>query len=229
MANAATSAAGPLIEKFVAPSGRYLGYAVIGIAFVSSVLDLISDGLGALTFVGFAVAFGLVAWVVLVRPHVSARENGVLMQNMVRDTMIPWSLIKTCRVTQTLQISTRDHLYHGLGVSKSVRQANREDRQKHGGGRQILGPNLGMGGRTMAAQASRAPKHDDDGEPLEVHMAAQEQIAGSYFDHAEQRIAQLSQQRSRSTEGLKPVVAWDWYAVGALVLAVVGVVVAIAH
>jgi hypothetical protein len=219
--NAAVEAAGPRTESFAAPAGRYLGFIVVGAAVVLILLGLKSQGTGAFGLVGFSVAFALVAWVVLIRPRVTAHRNGLLMRNMLRDTFVPWATIKSCRVGQTLQIGTRDRVYHGLGLTKSARQATREQRQKRGDRREIVGPNFGMtshaGARTIGSPSAKDGK-------LEVNLSKQEQIGGSYFSHAEQRIEWLAQQGKVRSAGSTPAMVWDPLPIGALCGAVLGIV-----
>jgi hypothetical protein len=217
--NTVDEAAGPEIETFATPAGRYLGYIVVGAAFVLCLLGLKSQGTGAFGLMGFCVAFSALAWVTLIRPRVTAHRNGLVLRNMLRDTFVPWASIKSCRVSQTLQIGTRDKVYHGLGLTKSARQASREQRQRRSGGRTILGPNLGMSSMASAPTISDKPT---DG--LIVDKAKEQQIGGSYFSHAEQRIETLAQQGAPKTRGEEPKVVWDPMAIGGLLLAGLAVV-----
>jgi len=212
--NTAVEAAGPQVEAFATPAGRYLGYGVVGAAFVLCLLGLKSQGTGALGLIAVCVAFASLAWVALIRPRVTAHKNGLLMRNMLRDTFLPWASIKSCRVAQTLQIGTRDRIYHGLGLTKSARQASREQRQRRGGGRTVFGPNLGTSSMASAPTISAGP---EDG--LLVNRVNEEQIGGSYFSHAEQRIETLAQQGAAKTAGAEPKVVWDPMAIGGLLLA----------
>ena len=219
MTNTAVEAAGPQTETFVTPAGRYLGYIVVGSAVVLSLLGLKSQGTGAFGLIGFCIAFALVAWVVLIRPRVTAHRNGLLLRNMLRDTFVPWASIKSCRIGQTLEVGTRDKVYHGLGLTKSARQATREQRQRRGAARSVMGPNFGMS--SLAAKPDLVPKSNDG---LQVNKVKEEQIGSSYFSHAEQRIETLAQEGAARTIGASPTTVWDLLAIGALLLAVVGVV-----
>jgi hypothetical protein len=216
--NAAVEAAGPEIETFATPAGRYLGYIVVGAAAVLCVLGLNSQGTDAFGLVGFCIAFAALAWVSLIRPRVTAHQNGLLLRNMLRDTFLPWAMIKSCRAAQTLQIGTRDKIYHGLGLTKSARQASREARQRDKS-RTIVGPNLGM---SSMASAPTMPANPTDG--LMVNKAQQEQIGGSYFSHAEHRIETLARQGAQKTVDREPKTVWDPVAIGGLVLAALGVI-----
>lgn len=210
MTNAAVEAAGPRTEKFLVPMGRYLGYVVVGAAVLLVVLAITGEGTGSRGLVGFAVSFGVVGWIVLIRPEVTAHRQGLLMRNMLRDIFVPWVAVKGCRVAQTLQISTRDKVYHGLGISKSARAANQERRQMR---RQAVGPTTGMSPLQFMTSRTSANRPG-------VHLAQQEHVIDNNFAHAEQRIETLAVERAAATVDQTPMVVWDWGAIAALVLAV---------
>lgn len=198
--------------------GRYLGYFVVGAGALLSIFALTQEGWGAMPFVGFSLGFALVAWVVLIRPQVSAHMNGLLLRNMVRDTFLPWGSIKSCRVAQTLQIGTRDKVYHGLGVSKSARVAKKQWR--HRTLQPPLGPHTGM------TPPKYAPASMTEEQP-EVSAARQELLVKDQFVHTEQRIETLAMQGAAATADHAPRVAWDLPAVVALVIAGVSLLTAI--
>lgn len=223
MTNTAAEEAGPQTERFIVPMGRYLGYAVVIAGALLSSYALTQEGWGAIRLIGFAVAFALVAWVVLIRPQVTAHTHGLLMRNMVRDTFLPWASIKSCRVAQTLQIGTRDKVYHGLGVSKSARAAKREWRQSR---RQqtFLGPNTGMSALKFAPPGLAGESAE---QKTEVNMAREEILIKNEFAHTEQRIERLAMQGAAATTDQTPTVAWDPVPVVALVGAAVAVLAAL--
>jgi type IV secretory pathway TrbD component len=223
--NPALEAAGPQTEKFATSAGRYLGFIVVGVAVVLIVLGVQSQGTGAFGLIGFCVAFSLLTWVALIRPQVAAHKNGLVLRNMLRDTFVPWASIKSCRVAQTLQVGTRDRVYHGLGVTKSARQANREQRRQSSGRtgrRTVFGPNFGMGSMASAPEINLG---SDD--VSAANRASQQHEGGSYFSHTERRIETLAQERATSTAGAEPKIVWDPIAIGALVLAALCVVLAV--
>jgi hypothetical protein len=215
--NAAVEAAGPRTEMFLVPLGRYFGYVVVGAAVLLIVLGVAGQGTEAFGLIGFAVAFALVAWVVLIRPQVTAHRNGLLLRNMMRDTFLPYSCIKSCRVAQTLQIGTRDKVYHGLGVSKSARQAARERRQIRRA--EPIGPNTGMGRLEFPPNSELDSKTD-------VNVVMQEHVVKNNFTHTEQRIEALIKQGAASTAGQSPKVVWDVVPIAALAAAACFVVLA---
>lgn len=218
VANAAVEAAGPRTEKFPVPMGRYLGYVAVAGAVVLMVVAPIDGGGYARAFFCFSLALALVAYVVLVRPEVTANANGLLMRNMLRDTFVPWASVRGCRVAQTLQVSTRDRVYHGLGVSKSARAANRERRQQRG--ETQIGPNTGLSPVRFMATSTPAASSS-------VNMAKQEHVITNTFTHTEQRIETLALERAAATAEKTPLVAWSWPEVAALAVAVVAVLVAV--
>lgn len=217
MKNAAVEAAGPQTEKFLVPLGRYFGYLVIGLAVVLSVVAIAGEGTASRGLVAFCVAFALLSWVVLIRPQVAAHRYGLVLQNMLRDTFLPWSCIKSCRVAQTLQIGTRDKVYHGLGVSRSARQYAREMRQSRR--QEPIGPNTGMSRLEFPPSAAL--------DATDVNLANQEHTVRSNFTHTERRIETLVTERSAESAGREPLVVWSPLPVGALVLAGLAVVLAV--
>jgi hypothetical protein len=217
--NTAIEAAGPETERFATSAGRALGYVVVGGLILVILLALRAQGTGAFSLIGFCVAVAALTWVTLIRPRVAAHKNGLLLRNMLRDTFVPWSSIKSCRVAQTLQVGTRDRIYHGLGVTKSARQATREQRRKSQPGRRKMtfGPNFGMG------SLASAPEVDlDDADA--ASRVKQELEGTSYFAHTEQRIETLAQKNASATADIAPEIAWDPLAIGGVVLAGAGVV-----
>jgi PH (Pleckstrin Homology) domain-containing protein len=220
--NTAIEAAGPQTETFATPAGRILGYVVVGVAIIMVLLALRAQGTGAIGPIGLCVALAALSWVTLIRPRVTAHTNGLLLRNMLRDTFVPWASIKSCRVAQTLQIGTRDRVYHGLGVTKSARQATREQRRRFNpkSRRMTFGPNFGMGSLASAPEVAMDEGHD-------AHRVKQEQEGANYFTHTEQRIETLAQKNATATADFQPKIVWDPLAIGGVVLACLGVVLAI--
>lgn len=223
MSNAAIDAAGPRTETFAVPMGRYLGYFVVGLAALLVVLSIVSHDSTSLALAGFAIAGALVSWVVLIRPEVTAHSNGLLMRNMLRDTFVPWASIKSCRVAATLQIATRDRVYHGLGISKSARAANKERRQLK---RKVGGPMLGFSPIKFMSTTTFDSNQPNDAVPRKDFLA-QEYAINNNFMFAEQRIESLAMKGAAATREQNPAVVWDRLSVGALLIAVLAVVAAV--
>lgn len=123
----------PVLERFPPTSGRWLGVATLALLAVVAGFVL-ADGqitarLGLL--VGLA-AVALVSWVVLVRPTVHAREDHLLLRNLVRDTEVPWHLVEHVRASQTLRVTVGDRVHHGVAVGRSARADVRAQRNRSG-------------------------------------------------------------------------------------------------
>jgi Bacterial PH domain len=150
----------------------------------------------------FSVAVACIAWVVMIRPAVSAREHGVLLQNMTRDVFVPWSSIERTRAMQTLQVVTAGATYHGLGVTRSARSLLKEVRR---------GPaaTSAFGGRAVFG---------DGFSPREPPL---HQSGGSYQSYVEARLQDLAATRAGATAGLRPTVSWATMPVGAMLVAAI--------
>lgn len=211
MSNAAVEAAGPVVERFAAASGRVLGWLGVGAGGLVGVASLVDDPVHDWAGAGAGLAIGIASWLVLVRPRASLHADGVLLRNILRDSYLPFSAVERCRVTQTLMIYAAGQTYHGLGVSRSARSIMREQR----GSTTALGagPALAGGfGSSRREQAEAEPVH---------RFANEEQTGGTYAGYVESRI--LSKANAVDDDGREPVVAWDWPAVAALVVATLGV------
>ncbi len=81
------------------------------------------------------VALALFCWVALVRPTVHAYDDHLLLRNLLRDIEVPWHLIDSVRVSQTLRVEADDRVWHGVAISRSARtelRAQRSARQPGG-------------------------------------------------------------------------------------------------
>lgn len=204
MSNAATRAAGREVERFAAPSGRWLGFAVIFLGAVLVVVAIVGDTAIERNMGVVGVAGALLSWVVLVRPIASIHEHGVLLRNMARDIFVPASQIERCRVFQTLQVVTGERHFHGLGVTRSARSMVRADR----------GPRLGFGPMGLGGAGSLSTSIRDDS----MHrLANEEQTGAAYHEYVESRI--LDAARGAKPDDRQPVTTWNALAVGALALA----------
>ncbi|HET7174313.1 MAG TPA: PH domain-containing protein [Nocardioidaceae bacterium] len=219
--NDAVRAAGPQTEAFTTASGRVFGYIVMGCAAVVIIFSLATDPVGSRALEQVALAFALIAWAILVRPKVAAHERGLLMRNLVHDTFVPWDKIKGCRAAQTLQVSTRDAVFNGVGLSKSPRTTLREQRRAARGGQQPM--NLFGLGRQYAMR-NQPPLDTPRGtfaNPV-VERARQQQVGGSYFDYVEQRVGGLADQAPANPDSV-PVVSWSLAPIVALLVAAAAV------
>ncbi|MGI8577608.1 MAG: hypothetical protein ACR2KG_06745 [Nocardioidaceae bacterium] len=238
MTNNAAEAAGPRIEKFASSSGRILGYVIVVFFAVVAVYSVATGFVNDIPTVLICIAFAALAWVVLIRPEAAAHQNGLLLQNMVRDYYVPWNAISRCRVAQTMQIATADKVYHGLGVTKSARQGLKQERRQKRA-MDSVSSSFGMGGRTATrgegAFGSRrgggfgvsmfGAKASPPAPEGSVNYAKQEHVGGDYFSYVEQKVDQLAHS-SRADAG-PPVVTWAAVPIGALLVAIAAAVIAI--
>jgi hypothetical protein len=202
MTNEAEAAAGPVVEKFAASGGRWLGIATVAFCLAMALVLALDDPAGSVKGFYVLAAIVLVSWVALIRPAASIRANGVLLRNMVHDSFVPSAKIVRCAVLQTLQVATDEKHYHCVGVSKSARGMMREKTGRRYGGLML-------------------PSRLESPEPVQRRYG-EAVIGGSYSDYVASRIRSLAD--DASDDGLQPVVAVVWPAVAALVIAGVLVV-----
>jgi hypothetical protein len=202
VANEAERAAGPVVEPFAGSAGRILGYVAAAVGLLLAVACAVSGVQANRVLLCFSVAVACIAWVVMIRPAVSAREHGVLLQNMTRDVFVPWSSIERTRAMQTLQVVTAGATYHGLGVTRSARSLLKEVRR---------GPaaTSAFGGRAVFG---------DGFSPREPPL---HQSGGSYQSYVEARLQDLAATRAGATAGLRPTVSWATMPVGAMLVAAI--------
>lgn len=205
MPNQATAASGEVVEKFASSGGRLLGFVSVSLLLVVAVGSAVSDPVGNQDVVLASLAAALLGWVTLIRPVAVAHSKGLLLRNMTRDTLIPWSRIERCVVHQTLQVVTPEGRFHGLGISRSTRSMMKGDKvtssmQMRGAGLLGMGGAAGIGG---SANPSR--------------RANEEASGGNYTDYISGRILNLA--RSGTHVDGETVVAWDPVAVAAVVAA----------
>lgn len=206
MTNAAVKAAGPVVEKFASSSGRWFGISAVLFCAVVTAVIVLDDPAKGLDAYAILAAACLVVWVVLIRPGASIRANGVLLQNMVRDSFIPSAKIERCAVFQTLQVATADRHFHCVGLSKSARTQMKE---KTG---LPFGSAL-LGGFNKGSEVEKGPRRQ--GEVV---------IGGHYNDYVATRILRLRD--DAVDDGTEPVVAVEPTSIAALLLAAVLVVAA---
>jgi len=128
VSNAVAESAGPVREKFGA-SGRGFGYAVVALSLLVAGVAALTTYDGSRAPYLLPLAFAAVAWVGLVRPDVTAHENGLVLRNMLHDTFVPWSRIDHTEVAQTLRVTVGDEVLHGVGLGRSGRSLRKEKRK----------------------------------------------------------------------------------------------------
>jgi hypothetical protein len=190
-------AAGPVVEKFASATGRWFGWAVVVFCAVIAVVIVIDDPGGGLRGYLALAAVALVVWVVLIRPGASIRANGVLLQNMLRDSFVPSAKIERCGVLQTLQVATAERHFHCVGVSNSARAQMQEKTGLPFGSALLPG--------RMKDSRPEGPKY------------AEAVDGGRYNDYVAARIMRLRE--GAVDDGSEPVVAWVPASVAALIMA----------
>lgn len=120
-----------MIERFTPSSGRWIGAATLAVLVVVAAFVAADGRLGEQIGVlcGLASA-AWICWVTLVRPGVQARDDHLLLRNLLRDTEIPWHLVGPVRVGQTLRVRVDDRVHHGVALGRSARTDMRT--QRHG-------------------------------------------------------------------------------------------------
>jgi hypothetical protein len=201
----AERAAGPVVEPFAGSAGRILGYVAAAVGLLLAGACAFNGVAANRVLLCFSVAIACISWVVMIRPAVSAREHGVLLQNMTRDIFVPWASIERARALQTLQVVTAGATYHGLGVTRSARSLLKDVRRGAGGASAFGGSAVFGGGFTPREQ----PLH---------------QTGGSYQSYVEARLQDLASSRAKSTTGLRPRVSWAVLPVSATAVAAICVV-----
>jgi hypothetical protein len=223
-ATEADRAAGALVERFAPSSSRVLGYVAAGAGALLVLVSLLTDPVANRGLAYFGVAMSLLAWVVLIRPLVSAHERGVLLQNMARDAFVPWSCIQRTRVLQTLQVVTAGKTYHGLGVSRSARSMMREARR----GQPAPGGFLGVGGSGAFGRSYPEPAGHRGGSHSGLTYQSYVEsrlldLASSHTDAPPGSVATRADSSGRdpmhSETGSSPVVVWATLPLVALALA----------
>ena len=204
MTNDATRAAGAETERFAASAGRWLGYASASAGLLMLVGGLLSGFSQNRGLIFWGVALPLVSWVVLIRPSVAAHVNGVLLRNMVRDTLLPWSAVERCKVLQSLQVVASGRTFHGLAISRSARSVLREQRRAPRPTTSFLGFGKGF-------------EETPDQDPGRQRFANQEQTGGTYSQYVESRITALAEKAGDGDAA--PVVSWVPVPIVALVAA----------
>lgn len=118
-----------MLERFAPTSGRWLGVATLALLAAVAGFVLAGGQIAARLdlLIGLATV-ALVCWVVLVRPTVHAREDHLLLRNLVRDTEVPWHLVEHVRAAQTLQVTVGHRVHHGVAVGRSARADMRAQR-----------------------------------------------------------------------------------------------------
>jgi hypothetical protein len=180
--------------------------AIICLAFVVAILI---DDASHLTALLWPIAGLLVVWVIFLRPCVQLTQAGVVLRNLVRDVLFGWPAVDL--IEQRWNLKVFDAKGHGRGSwAITAQRPRRASRRSF-----VPGGNIGKEDTDDLASAMRTRP----GSAANVASA----IRNAQLDYGS------AVQRDSSVEAADEVVVQPaWPAIGALVLAVVCVVVAIA-
>lgn len=108
------------VERFRPTSGQVTGYGslvAIGVLLVYVALD--ERTLTGLRIATGAVFFGVLLWVTVLRPRVTAYPDVLHMQNSVRDVLVPWTSIDEVNLGRVLSVwvGGERHVCTGIGAS----------------------------------------------------------------------------------------------------------------
>ena len=91
------------VERFHATSGHVMGILGLILAASMVVVGIMDIHHGyALSLIFGAAAFGVLVWAALLRPHVWATAEDLVMRNMLHTVWIPLVAIETVVVRQVL-------------------------------------------------------------------------------------------------------------------------------
>jgi hypothetical protein len=192
-----------VIERFGATPSRVVGLLVVAFAVFAAV-DAARHGLTAtnLLIIAVAVFAATAAWMVLVRPRVTAYQRAVVIHNPASDIEIPWPLVLGAEARQTLRVYTEDETFHAAGIVKSSRQIIQAKR----------GPVIG----SLTGTGTEVPW---------TTPGASDRPASTYPDTVAQRLMTIAGQQ-RAAQPSAPIVRrWAVPEITALSLSAVAVVV----
>ena len=176
--SAVAASSSRVLERF-APSGlRVLGQAGLAALGVWIGVTLAGGDVGeSLDMLVILAALALFSWVALVRPTVHAYEDHLLLRNLLRDIEVPWHLVDSVWVSQTLRVEADDRMWHGVAISRSARTELRS--QRSGGG----------GGEATAASQVYAPEYTDHIADRIRHLASEHAEVSRRRPHVTRRWA----------------------------------------
>jgi hypothetical protein len=204
---------GAVATRLPKPTGRYVTMATLGLVAVIGIWAIIEVPGSVLPIAGWVLALLLVCWVAMVRPSLTAYENGLQLTNMVRDVFIPWEHIERVRALTTFQVVTDEGQFSCVAVGRSTRAQIKAD------SRYADRPSLGA--MMLGSRMSRA----FSGPPTAER-------APSLPEYVEQVVTREADERGRRWRRTgapdRPIIrTWAVDGVGALVLAAGCLVVAI--
>ncbi len=111
------------VERFEPTSGQVTGYgslAAIGLLLVYLAVD--ERTLTGLRIATGALFFGVLLWLTVLRPRVTAYPDVLRMQNSVRDVLVPWTAIERVTVGRVLSVWVGEDRHVCTGIGASLRR-----------------------------------------------------------------------------------------------------------
>ena len=126
------------MHAFKPTSGTVLGYLGLAVAAMVVVLVLTGERSVVGLRAGLVAALtGLVIWMVMLRPRVTAYADTLMLRNMASDVHIPMASIDFVSVRHTLNVHVAERRYSCPGIGRSTRAMVRDQRAGgSGAGRQ---------------------------------------------------------------------------------------------
>jgi Bacterial PH domain len=193
---------------------------------VGNLIDLAVQGRDHLSLVAaFILLFATgIVYITALRPRIIADEDGLTIENPLRDHRVGWAAIAGADPTDLLRVrcewqegtgTARRAIYSWAVHSSRRRQvaaemrARRQSRQgSRGGFGGVGGGFASMGGFGLATSFGSEPS--PEGDPLRVDA---NKVVAALTERAEQ--ARLD---APATQPVAPVSTWDWVAVAAVVV-----------
>ena len=202
-------------ETFRSTGALVFGATTVVVALTLAVLAAVHPRAGAPAWVSVAlVLLAVIVHIAQIRPAVQLRETDLVLRNMLTTVHLPWAAIESVRVRQflTVRVAGRDH--HCAAVGRTRRQIHREARPLV-----VDNPKDSAFG-PLAAAGRRRPTEMSFGRLVETKI--QNRAADA---RARAGIAAESAEQHALADDVRREPAWP--EIGALVLALVALVVAL--
>jgi hypothetical protein len=118
------------VERFHATSGHVTGAVALVVAGAVVLVGLVyGEGGYSVTVVLGAVLFGLLAYVVMLRPRVWATDDDLVMRNILHTEAIPLAAIGRVTVRQVLAVSAGERRFVSPAIGRSRRDTIKSQRR----------------------------------------------------------------------------------------------------
>ncbi|KNX37828.1 hypothetical protein VV01_12780 [Luteipulveratus halotolerans] len=141
-------------------TAQVAGWFLVVVAAGLSLLSLLEDANGKVEILLWSGAVALIAWVVLLRPSVQLRQDGVHIHNLVRDVHLPWPQVDVLESRWNLKVFTPDDDgYSAWAISAQRPRASAPEGSKAS----LLGPMAGLGRIAGGANADEVVRRERRG------------------------------------------------------------------